>query len=178
MDLVKKAKEFYSSRSKLVIVIILTVLFITGFRSIFMIFMLGMLVMATDFLIHSARIPIHLDLLLFASLLITRIYGLKTSLVFSIITGNIPEMATGSFNISDALSVLPIMLLNVLSTLLISWNLVLLGVVLSVIFFVSEVLIAMVSAAPVHKVFLEPFIVLLLNIFLFINFGEFLAGFM
>ncbi|MBN2422948.1 hypothetical protein JXB41_07010 [Candidatus Woesearchaeota archaeon] len=167
-------RRFVRSRKKYLLLSLGILIFILMFKDIFILLLLGTIVMAIDFILHKTRFPIHADFLFFSSLVITRAYGFNTALIFAIIAGNLPEIFTGTFDIPDMLSTIPVILLCFLSDYFLQWNIVILGIIFSVVFALLEFFIALILAEPPHKVIFEPLVVLIINILLFINMGEFI----
>ncbi len=143
-------------------------LFFFWFRSVMILLILGFAVMTVDYFLHMSRFPIHLDPLFFISIIITKTYGMGTAAVFCIVTGIVPEILSGSFELSDSLEFIPILSIAALSTLIPGMNL-LYGTILSIIYAFSQAGLARLLGEQPLKVYIEPWIVLGMNVLLFWN---------
>ncbi|MBD3202840.1 hypothetical protein GF327_00975 [Candidatus Woesearchaeota archaeon] len=177
-ELFRPVLKFLKTRKKYVIIAIGAVIFFLKFRNIFILFALGLLIMSLDFFMHSFRSPIHIDLLFFVSILIARVYGFKTVFIFALVAGNLPEILTASFEIPDMLSFFPIIIISFISLFFPDADIAVIGIILSVLFAFSEIIIARLLAEPPHKVYLEPFLMFFVNILLFLNFGNLIISLM
>ncbi|MCP3684834.1 MAG: hypothetical protein GY861_19385 [bacterium] len=163
---------------KRLFIILSIIIFIILFKKIVTLLLLGAVVMLVDYLLHRTHFPIHIDLLFFATLLITHSYGLGAAIIFCIITGTVPELLAGNIDISDMLSIIPIILLCAVSLSFTAWGIVTIGIVFSIVFAITDFVVHLLLGEPPHKMFIEPIAVLILNIILFMRFGELLISLM
>jgi hypothetical protein len=165
----KPMRSFVKSRQRLILIAAGALLFFLRFRSIILLIALGFVVMVWDYILHTFHIPIHMDFLFFASILVTRDYGFQAAAIFALIAGNLPEILSGSFDITDMFSTIPVILLCFISTYFMDSSIIVTGIIFSLAFAVLEFFTALLFAEPPHKVFIEPLAVLALNVFLFLN---------
>jgi hypothetical protein len=168
----KPVRRFSTGRWRYAILLISFLYFIIRFRSLFFLMAAGLIVMVLDYSLHISRFPLHIDPLLFITVIIAWSYSTKTAIIFAIITGNLPEILAGSFEVSDMISIVPIVLLSWLSIYLQPIGIIATGIIFSAVFSFIEFLIASALREAPHKIYIEPAIILGMNLFLFINFGE------
>jgi hypothetical protein len=168
---VSKLRSVLSGKLKYPLIIIGALLFFLFFKKVMILLIIGIILMVWDYFLHSIRFPIHFDGMLFVALLITKEYTFSIAVFFCLVVGNIAEILTGSFEASDILSVIPIILLCYISMYLPGIAFVLMGIIMSFAFFFMEMGLASLLAEPPHKVFAEPIAVLFINIFFFVMIG-------
>ncbi|MBN1502781.1 hypothetical protein JW930_04500 [Candidatus Woesearchaeota archaeon] len=171
-------RQFLNTPIKYVIIASGLIIFLLKFKDIFILLFLGALIMLVDYFLHRFRFPVHIDLLFFVSILIVRAYGFKTSLIFCLVAGNLAELLTGGFEVSDMISIIPIIFLGYLSLFFSNYSIVVVGILFSFLFAILEFFIASMLNLLPHKRYIEPMVVLFFNIILFINLGEFFVRIM
>lgn len=161
-------REWISSKINIRFLILFATFFILFllFKKIVLLLLLLAFVMIFEGVIHYIHFPIHIDFAPFLSLFITREYGFGISIAFVLISGILPELVVGHFDITDSLSTFIVVIINVLFAGMLANSFLPAAYFAVFLFFGIQIAVAFLVAAPPQKIFIEPIIVLALNLLL------------
>ena len=137
------------------------------YRKFVLLIALIALVMVWDYFQHTMHLMIHLDILPFVSLFVTSEYGLLIAIPFILISGIVPEFAAGHFEMSDMLSVIPILGVNIAFAGALESQFSPTAYFALLVFVFFQVILFFVTAERTEKKIVEPIAVTLLG-FIFI----------
>jgi len=176
MELNRNYEEWFSSKNTFRYVIVATLIFFLFlfFKKIVLLAVLLIFVMIVEVLVHHFKSPIHLDFLPFLSLFITVEYGLGISIVFVIIGGMLAEIAIKHFEPTDNISQFLVVGVNIVFSAMLCQSFLPAAILAVFAYFVLQIIVAFLLAAPNEKLIAEPPLMLVINLLLVWRVSDFL----
>ena len=168
MEIGQNYEKWFSSRRTFRYVLVATILFFLFlfFKRIVLLAVLLTLVMIVEILVHHFKFPIHLDFLPFLSLFITVEYGLGISIVFVIIGGMLAEIVIQHFEPTDNISQFLVVGVNIVFSNMLCQSFLPAAILAVFAYFVLQIIVAFLLAAPNEKLIAEPPLMLVINLLL------------
>ena len=176
MELGQNYEKWFSSKNTFRYVIVATIIFFLFlfFKKIVLLTVLLIFVMIVEVLVHHFKFPIHLDFLPYLSLFITAEYGLGISIVFVIIGGMLAEIAIQHFEPTDNISQFLVVGVNIVFSNALLQSFLPSAILAVMAYFILQIIVAFLLAAPNQKLILEPPLMLVLNLLLLWRISDFL----
>jgi len=176
MEIGRNYEKWFSSSLTFRYVLVLTIIFFLFlfFKRVVFLIILLIFVMVVEVLVHHFKFPIHLDFLPYLSLFITVEYGLGISIVFVIIGGMLAEIAIKHFEPTDNISQFLVVGINIVFANMLCQNFLSTAVLAMFAYFILQIVVAFLLAAPNEKLIAEPPLMLVLNLLLLWRISDFL----
>jgi hypothetical protein len=127
---------------------------------------------------YILKIPLDFTPVFFFSIIMTKTLGLWPVIIFIFLGGVLPTLIAGGRIDSAYLVFLVFLFLSVLLSLFLSGNIVFVGIILSVFYFVGGGILSTLTGEPAFKQTVSILFGLCINIFYFLKFGHALIGLM
>lgn len=124
------------------------------------------------------RIPITGEPVFFFTIILTRVFGIQYSLILILVAVFGIDLLVGDITMNTVISFLVQFFLSVVALLFISQNILVFGLIISIINMVVSMILASFWGVPPDRMILMPATGFLINIAYFVTLGEVLEGLM